>query len=144
MENKLTLLEKYHILKHNYTFLNDKKDSLKNESNEKKNSIEEKYLKEYNKNLFREFVLGDFSEYKKGKIGLKWCNKSEIIEGKGYKICGNINCNKNKRLKSYEINFNYKENNKFNSSLVKIYLCHHCSKKLKKSFEINNKQNINK
>ena len=125
--NELTLFDKYSILKEKFSFLdNDKEPVPKSESKE------DKFLQEYNSKLYREFCICDLSLYKKGKIGLRWCFESDILKGKGYTICGNISCERTKHLKPFEVNMKYKEHNETKNALVKVYLCRHCGKKIKK------------
>ena len=126
-KNELTLFDKYSILKEKFSFLESSKESVNAAE-----SKEDKFLQEYNNKLYREFCICDLSLYKKGKIGLRWCFESDILKGKGYTICGNISCERTKHLKPFEVNMKYKEHNETKNALVKVYLCRHCGKKLKK------------
>lgn len=126
-----SIIDTIQLLKDKYDFLN-----LENENNDNVGNMakKEEYLEEYYSNLYKEFCIGDLSQYKKGKIGLRWCTEKDIIEGKGYKICGNTSCNRTKKLKPFEVNMQYKQENthEIKNALVKLYLCRHCAKKLKK------------
>ena len=126
-KNELTLFDKYSILKEKFSFLESSKESVNAAE-----SKEDKFLQEYNNKLYREFCICDLSLYKKGKIGLRWCFESDVLKGKGYTICGNISCERTKHLKPFEVNMKYKEHNETKNALVKVYLCRHCGKKLKK------------
>ena len=126
-KNELTSFDKYSILKEKFSFLESSKESVNAAE-----SKEDKFLQEYNNKLYREFCICDLSLYKKGKIGLRWCFESDILKGKGYTICGNISCERTKHLKPFEVNMKYKEHNETKNALVKVYLCRHCGKKLKK------------
>ena len=126
-KNELTLFDKYSILKEKFSVLESSKESVNAAE-----SKEDKFLQEYNNKLYREFCICDLSLYKKGKIGLRWCFESDILKGKGYTICGNISCERTKHLKPFEVNMKYKEHNETKNALVKVYLCRHCGKKLKK------------
>ena len=126
-KNELTLFDKYSILKEKFSFLESSKESVNAAE-----SKEDKFLQEYNNKLYREFCICDLSLYKKGKIGLRWCFESDILKGKGYTICGNISCERTKHLKPFEVNMKYKEHNETKNAVVKVYLCRHCGKKLKK------------
>ena len=126
-KNELTLFDKFSILKEKFSFLESSKESVNAAE-----SKEDKFLQEYNNKLYREFCICDLSLYKKGKIGLRWCFESDILKGKGYTICGNISCERTKHLKPFEVNMKYKEHNETKNALVKVYLCRHCGKKLKK------------
>ena len=126
-KNELTLFDKYSILKEKFSFLESSKESVNAAE-----SKEDKFLQEYNNKLYREFCICDLSLYKKGKIGLRWCFESDILKGKGYTICGNISCERTKHLKPFEVNMKYKEHNETKNALVKVYLCRHCGKKIKK------------
>eukprot|EP01130_Rhizamoeba_saxonica_P002595 TRINITY_DN1236_c0_g1_i2.p1 TRINITY_DN1236_c0_g1~~TRINITY_DN1236_c0_g1_i2.p1 ORF type:complete len:136 (+),score=21.86 TRINITY_DN1236_c0_g1_i2:766-1173(+) len=86
--------------------------------------------KEYYDKLFKNFCLGDLSRYNEGMVGLMWRTKKQVIEGKGQFSCGNIHCDTRDSLSSYELPFNYRENNERKRALVKIRVCPPCSEKL--------------
>jgi protein FRA10AC1 len=69
------------------------------------------------------------------RIGLRWCNESDLIGGKGIKICGNVSCIKTLELTPFEVNMAYREDNEDKNALVKVYLCVKCGKKLNKSYK---------
>jgi protein FRA10AC1 len=73
------------------------------------------------------------------RIGLRWCNKKDILSGKGKKICGNSSCEKIENLTAYEVNMNYVEKDEHKNALVKVYLCKKCGKRLKKMHKIRRK-----
>ena len=51
-------------------------------------------------------------------------------KGKGTKICGNIQCSKDRGLEELEWNFGYFEQGEKKNALVKVSLCRKCEKKL--------------
>lgn len=50
--------------------------------------------------------------------------------GKGQFMCASTQCESNKDLKSWEVNFAYKEDGQKKNELVKVRLCPECSDKL--------------
>ncbi|GAB5363762.1 hypothetical protein AAMO2058_000910900 [Amorphochlora amoebiformis] len=70
---------------------------------------EKRMAKKYYDKLFKEYCIGYLSKYKEGKIGMRWRTQKEVFQGKGQFICGNHKCNNSEDLKSYEVNFAYKE-----------------------------------
>ncbi|XP_020258093.1 protein FRA10AC1 isoform X2 [Asparagus officinalis] len=65
---------------------------------------EKRLVKRYYDKLFKEYCIADMSQYKKGKIGLRWRTEKEVISGKGQFVCGNKECNERGGLGSYEKN----------------------------------------
>ncbi|KAM0052317.1 putative folate-sensitive fragile site protein Fra10Ac1 [Helianthus debilis subsp. tardiflorus] len=70
------------------------------------------------------------SQYKTGKVGLRWRTEKEVISGKGQFVCGNKHCNEKEGLASYEVNFAYFEAGENKQALVKLVTCERCAKKL--------------
>ena len=71
---------------------------------------------------------------------MRWRTQTEVISSKGQGICGSIHCSNKDDLHSYEVPFQYNENDAIKYELVKVRLCEKCSKKLfkKKLKEIQN------
>ncbi|KAI8849553.1 folate-sensitive fragile site protein Fra10Ac1-domain-containing protein [Chytridium lagenaria] len=71
-------------------------------------------------------------KYKEGKIALRWRTQKEVVEGKGQFTCGNLACDSNPKakLKSWEVNFAYREAGETKNALVKLRLCDPCAYKL--------------
>jgi protein FRA10AC1 len=66
---------------------------------------------------------------------LRWCNEDDLLKGKGIKICGNSNCERDEDLNPYEVSMNYIEQGDNKSALVKVYLCTMCGEKLNKMYK---------
>lgn len=64
------------------------------------------------------------------KIALRWRIEQEVVIGKGQFICGNKKCNEKDSLRTWEVNFAYREQGEKKNALVKIRLCPECSRKL--------------
>jgi protein FRA10AC1 len=73
---------------------------------------------------------------------MRWRTKNEVIEGKGQTICGSINCNNVDGLHSYEVPFQYMEEDIEKFELVKVRACPKCSKKMFKKF-VNEEKSLN-
>ena len=62
---------------------------------------------------------------------MRWRTEKEVVLGKGQFICGNKICEEKDNLKSWEVNFEYKEaKEEKKNALVKLRLCPECSDKL--------------
>lgn len=106
---------------------------LWDETNSAIDSLEKLKAKEYHDRLFKEYAIGDLRNSDASKIALRWRTKKDVICGKGEHICGNQSCDSVENLKSWEVNFRYKEDEKIMNSLVKLRLCGECSVKLNSS-----------
>ncbi|KAJ3444175.1 protein fra10ac1 [Anaeramoeba flamelloides] len=105
----------YDLLKRNYQFIPDSKNADT----------------EYQKKLFRDYALVDLRHYDKGKLGVRWRVRNDVLNSKGERVCGNVHCQNCFNLKSYEVNFEYKEQETKKNALIKVTLCKPCSQKLK-------------
>eukprot|EP01098_Paradermamoeba_levis_P013991 TRINITY_DN6546_c0_g1_i1.p1 TRINITY_DN6546_c0_g1~~TRINITY_DN6546_c0_g1_i1.p1 ORF type:complete len:158 (-),score=39.31 TRINITY_DN6546_c0_g1_i1:29-502(-) len=113
----------FDILREEYKFIRTEEDN--NDS-----VYEKRIAKKYYDKLFKEYCLADLSRYKEGKVGLRWRVEKEVFCGKGQFICGNKICNEHNNLKTYEVNFEYKEDGEVKNALVKLRLCPPCADKL--------------
>lgn len=98
--------------------------------NDEAETWEQKLAKKYWDKLFKEYTICDLSLYKKNKIALRWRIEKEVVLGKGQFICGHKKCDEKDGLRSWEVDFKYKENDQVKSALVKCRLCAECSYKL--------------
>ena len=64
------------------------------------------------------------------RLGLRWCNEGDLIQGKGISICGNTDCGCLDNLNAYEVNMKYNEQGEVKNALVKVFLCAECGEKL--------------
>ena len=56
---------------------------------------QERMVKNYHAHLYKEYVLADLSRVVDiGKIGLRWRTEKEVADGRGFRSCGNLMCNK--------------------------------------------------
>ncbi|CDS43527.1 protein FRA10AC1 [Echinococcus multilocularis] len=91
---------------------------------------EERLAKHYWDRLYKEYAIADFSRFKEKKLGLRWRSEREVISGKGQFVCGAVDCNEVEFLRSWEVDFVYKERGEKRNALVKVRLCPACSQKL--------------
>ncbi|KAK7314252.1 hypothetical protein VNO77_39466 [Canavalia gladiata] len=103
---------------------------IRSEEDDMDPSWEQKLVKRYYDKLFKEYCLADMSQYKSGKIGLRWRTEKEVVSGKGQFICGNKHCKEKEGLASYEVNFCYCEAGENKQALVKLVTCESCAFKL--------------
>ncbi|OAF69490.1 hypothetical protein A3Q56_02757 [Intoshia linei] len=116
--------EEYDLLQKNYQFIKDDK-KLKHLS-----QWEIKLVNKYYNRLYKEYCISNIKHYKSGRIAMRWRTEKEVIIGKGQFICGSTRCDSRKSLTSWEVNFNYVENEENKSALVKLRLCPPCSIKI--------------
>ncbi|CAA7404154.1 unnamed protein product [Spirodela intermedia] len=110
-------------LREGYRFILSEEDDVDS-------SWEKRLVKRYYDKLFKEYCIADMSQYRKGKIGLRWRTEKEVISGKGQFVCGNRECDENSDLGSYEVNFSYLEAGESKQALVKLVACKRCGEKL--------------
>eukprot|EP01053_Blabericola_migrator_P006208 Blabericola_migrator_1__6207@NODE_3132_length_2013_cov_178_662898_g1960_i0_p2_GENE_NODE_3132_length_2013_cov_178_662898_g1960_i0NODE_3132_length_2013_cov_178_662898_g1960_i0_p2_ORF_typecomplete_len223_score42_40Fra10Ac1/PF09725_9/3_3e40DUF3245/PF11595_8/0_3DUF3245/PF11595_8/1_7e02_NODE_3132_length_2013_cov_178_662898_g1960_i012321900 len=84
----------------------------------------------YYTRLHKEYVLVDLSQYKTGKIGMRWRTEGELIRGKGQFECGGLGCPRWHKLESLELHFQYTEDGVQKEALVKARLCPKCKEKV--------------
>ncbi|GMI75765.1 hypothetical protein like AT4G15030 [Hibiscus trionum] len=134
---KLPVKTDHDTLREGYRFIRSEEDDINP-------SWEQKLVKRYYDKLFKEYCIADMSQYKSGKIGLRWRTEKEVISGKGQFICGNKHCNEKDGLASYEVNFSYFEAGENKQALVKLVTCERCAEKLhykkRKEEELDRKQ----
>ncbi|XP_028554722.1 protein FRA10AC1 isoform X3 [Dendrobium catenatum] len=63
-------------IKEGYRFIVSEEDDMES-------TWEKRLVKRYYDKLFKEYCIADMSQYKKGKIGLRWRTEKEVISGKG-------------------------------------------------------------
>ncbi|EDQ93138.1 uncharacterized protein MONBRDRAFT_13819 [Monosiga brevicollis MX1] len=85
--------------------------------------------KRYHDKLFKEYCLADMSRYREGLLGLRWRVESEVFEGKGQFVCGNLQCVRREALETWRVPFSYKERGEQRRALVKLRVCHKCAKR---------------
>lgn len=122
-EEKLPVKTDKDTLREGYRFIRSEEDDLDP-------SWEQRLVKRYYNKLFKEYCIADMSQYRTGKIGLRWRTEKEVISGKGQFVCGNKHCGEKDGLASYEVNFSYIEAGESKQALVKLVTCERCAKKL--------------
>ncbi|XP_057512238.1 uncharacterized protein LOC130794360 isoform X1 [Actinidia eriantha] len=122
-QEKLLVKTDQDTLREGYRFIRSEEDDMDP-------SWEQKLVKRYYAKLFKEYCIADMSQYKSGKIGLRWRTEKEVISGKGQFVCGNKHCNEKVGLTSYEVNFSYFEAGENKQALVKLVTCERCAEKL--------------
>ncbi|GAV67000.1 Fra10Ac1 domain-containing protein [Cephalotus follicularis] len=120
---KLPVKTDQDALREGYRFIRSEEDDMDR-------SWEQRLVKRYYDKLFKEYCIADMSQYKSGKIGLRWRTEKEVISGKGQFICGNKHCDEKDGLASYEVNFSYLEAGENKQALVKLVTCERCAEKL--------------
>lgn len=110
------------VIRENHRFLWDEDDTPE--------SWETKLAKKYYDKLFKEYCICDLSRYKENKIAMRWRTEQEVVNGKGQFSCGNKTCREAEGLRTWEVNFAYKEQEEKKNALVKLRLCPECTYKL--------------
>ncbi|XP_052193281.1 uncharacterized protein LOC127801849 isoform X4 [Diospyros lotus] len=124
-QEKLPVKTDQDTLREGYRFIRTEEDDMNP-------SWEQKLVKRYYDKLFKEYCIADMSQYKSGKIGLRWRTEKEVISGKGQFVCGNKHCNEKDGLSSYEVNFSYFEAGENKQALVKLVTCERVAEFLSK------------
>lgn len=122
-QEKLPIRTDQDALREGYRFIRSEEDDMNP-------SWEQRLVKRYYDKLFKEYCIADMSQYKTGKIGLRWRTEKEVMSGKGQFLCGNKHCSEKDGLSSYEVNFSYFEAGENKQALVKLVACERCAKKL--------------
>ncbi|XP_006663072.1 protein FRA10AC1 [Oryza brachyantha] len=122
-DNSVPIKTDKDTLREGYRFIFSEEDDMDS-------TWEKRLVKRYYDKLFKEYCIADMSQYKKGKIGLRWRTEKEVISGKGQFICGNRICDEKNGLGSYEVNFSYIEAGEQKQALVKLVACKRCAEKL--------------
>ncbi|XP_057978649.1 uncharacterized protein LOC131165034 isoform X3 [Malania oleifera] len=120
---KLPVKTDQDTLREGYRFIRSEEDDINP-------TWEQRLVKRYYDKLFKEYCIADMSQYKTGKIGLRWRTEKEVISGKGQFVCGNKHCDEKEGLASYEVNFSYFEAGESKQALVKLVTCERCAGKL--------------
>ncbi|KAK3120599.1 hypothetical protein QOZ80_9AG0690740 [Eleusine coracana subsp. coracana] len=123
VDNSLPIKTDKDTLREGYRFILSEEDDMDS-------TWEKRLVKRYYDKLFKEYCIADMSQYKKGKVGLRWRTEKEVISGKGQFICGNRHCDEKHGLGSYEVNFSYVEEGEQKQALVKLVACKRCAEKL--------------
>ncbi|XP_069677863.1 protein FRA10AC1 homolog isoform X2 [Periplaneta americana] len=110
------------VIRENHKFLWDEGDTP--------DSWEARLAKKYYDKLFKEYCICDLSRYKENKIAMRWRTEQEVVIGKGQFSCGDKRCEETESLRTWEVNFAYKEQDEKKNALVKLRLCPDCSHKL--------------
>ncbi|KAL3537439.1 hypothetical protein ACH5RR_000805 [Cinchona calisaya] len=122
-QERLPIKTDQDTLREGYRFIRSEEDDMNP-------SWEQRLVKCYYDKLFKEYCIADMSQYKSGKIGLRWRTEKEVASGKGQFVCGNKHCNEKGGLASYEVNFSYFEAGENKQALVKLVTCERCAEKL--------------
>ena len=121
-KSRVTVMKSdFDILRENHRFLRD------DEADDA--SWESRLARRYYDRLFKEYVICDLSGYRDGRVGFRWRTKAEVLQGRGQFCCGHKHCSSQDELKSYEVDFKYKEEQR-KRALVKVRLCQECAFKL--------------
>ncbi|KAL6908056.1 hypothetical protein ACP4OV_002226 [Aristida adscensionis] len=123
VDNSLPIKTDKDTLREGYRFILSEEDDMDS-------TWEKRLVKRYYDKLFKEYCIADMTQYKKGKIGLRWRTEKEVISGKGQFVCGNRHCDEKHGLGSYEVNFSYVEAGEQKQALVKLVACKRCAEKL--------------
>ena len=74
--------------------------------------------------------ITDLSLYKANKVAMRFQTETEVKSGKGQFVCGARKCEEKEKMRTWEVNFAYKEDGEKKNALVKLRLCPDCSYKL--------------
>jgi hypothetical protein len=103
---------------------------LRSEEDNDDSTYEKRLARKYYERLFKEYAVADLSRWREQKVGLRWRTEQEVLSGKGQFSCGTLDCDAREDLRSYEVNFAYREAGEQKSALVKLRVCPSCARKL--------------
>ena len=81
---------------------------------------EQRLAKKYWQKLFHEYCITDLSLYKVNKVAMRFQTEIEVKAGKGQFVCGAKKCEEKTKLRTWEVNFAYKEEGEKKNALVKL------------------------
>ena len=81
---------------------------------------EQRLAKKYWQKLFHEYCITDLSLYKVNKVAMRFQTEVEVKAGKGQFVCGAKKCEEKDKLRTWEVNFAYKEEGEKKNALVKL------------------------
>jgi protein FRA10AC1 len=110
------------LLRKAHRFIDDNGDD--------ESTYESRLAKRYYDQLHKEYCLADLSRFRKSEIGLRWRTQQEVFVGKGQFECAALDCDERSGLRSFEVEFNYREGGAAKVALVKVRVCRECSFRL--------------
>ncbi|KAF4681368.1 hypothetical protein FOZ60_012228 [Perkinsus olseni] len=113
-----------------YAALKSKHKFVREAEDDEEDSWANRLAKAYYDKLYHEYVICDLKGYRKDRIGFRWQTQQEMLQGKGQMRCANMRCNSTQHLRTFEVDFSYKEHGEHKRELVKVRLCYSCSIKL--------------
>jgi len=113
------------VVRENHRFIWSEEDG-----NEDSLTWEQRLAKKYWQKLYHEYCITDLSLYKANKVAMRFQTETEVKSGKGQFVCGARKCDEKEKLRTWEVNFAYKEDGEKKNALVKLRLCPDCSYKL--------------
>ncbi|KAM7512332.1 hypothetical protein LguiB_011207 [Lonicera macranthoides] len=122
-EEKLPIKTDQDTLREGYRFIRSEEDDIHP-------SWEQRLVKRYYDKLFKEYCIADMSQYKTGKIGLRWRTEKELISVLLALIFNNEVCISSNLCSKLQVNFSYFEAGENKQALVKLVTCERCAKKL--------------
>lgn len=111
------------LLRKAHRFIDDDDD-------DDESTYESRLAKRYYDQLHKEYCLADLSRFRKSEIGLRWRTQQEVFAGKGQFECAALDCAERSGLRSFEVEFNYREGGAAKVALVKVRVCRECSFRL--------------
>jgi protein FRA10AC1 len=93
-------------------------------------SWESKLEHKFYTSLFKDYVICDLSGYKKCQVVFRWRTEAEVIQGRGQFQCGHKHCISKSGLRSFEVDFKYREAGTSKRAMVKVRVCDDCAYKL--------------
>lgn len=112
----------YDVIRENHKFLWEEEDNP--------DTWEAQLAKKYYDKLFKEYCICDLTMHKSNQVAMRWRTEPELVSGRGQFTCGEKHCSGRDGLRTWEVNFAYKEHGEKKNALVKLRLCPDCSAKL--------------
>ncbi|KAI5786890.1 folate-sensitive fragile site protein Fra10Ac1-domain-containing protein [Pyronema domesticum] len=95
-------------------------------------TYEKNLIAAYDAKLYKEYVLIELSQYRAGRVAMRWRTEQEVKDGKGERVCAGLGCGRGTE-EEREVLFNYEEHGEGKEAMVKVRLCAGCARRLRKA-----------
>lgn len=73
--------------------------------------------------LVKDVALCDLSQYRAGRLGVRWRTRDDVLAGKGVSVCGTLGCDETRGLHAFEVPFAYEEGGQGKMTLLTTRVC---------------------
>jgi protein FRA10AC1 len=77
----------------------------------------------FSEQLVKDVALCDVSQYRDGRLGVRWRTRADVLAGKGVGVCGALGCDATRGLHAFEVPFAYSEGGQGKLTLLTVRVC---------------------